>query len=282
MPAKREFGFKQKNPDTSALYKAVDVGNGQYGIVVEQGLLRGVTPEMILWWFRRMGAMKVAFNNVPDYSPEEPVPAYWLWHPFDHICFFINSGGTEDGSCQVGTTFSIIETFGYDKTGWKFYTDSPVIYEDLDLNGWMMSGTVDGVGTVLAGRVALTPTDEGTAYHYEFALGVPEKPPNLHLKKAANAVVKLQMDSGFWDAWFLHCIQEVSAFENFLPAIWKQRKKEKKGIPVTFDPTTDNCASEFEPFDQKPYDPELFETRVQGMKNADDVTEYVRQGPFSN
>ncbi|MEO0809474.1 MAG: hypothetical protein AAFW82_02330 [Pseudomonadota bacterium] len=50
MPAAREFGWSLK-PISSSLFDICKRDNGQFCVVLNHALLRGVRAEMVHWWF---------------------------------------------------------------------------------------------------------------------------------------------------------------------------------------------------------------------------------------
>ena len=51
MPAKRDFGWSLK-PVSSSHFDIHQKDNGQFCVVLNHALLRGVSAVMIAWWFQ--------------------------------------------------------------------------------------------------------------------------------------------------------------------------------------------------------------------------------------
>ena len=83
MPPERKFGWALKTTSSTdfAIHKR---DNDQFCVVLNHALLRGVTSEMIYWWFRHFQNIKVTLDDIEGYEGKA-VPAYLLWHPSDHF-----------------------------------------------------------------------------------------------------------------------------------------------------------------------------------------------------
>jgi len=76
MPAKRDFGWELKSLE-STKFGIHQKDNGQFCVVLNHSLLRGVTSEMIHWWFLNFPNLTVNLVDIEGYEGEK-VPAYWL------------------------------------------------------------------------------------------------------------------------------------------------------------------------------------------------------------
>lgn len=70
--------------------------DGRLVLQIQHDLLRGVTPPMLVWWWRNIEG-DIELNGVI-------YPRYLIWHPIDHIHFEV-VGRMPDGSVGVGSTF---------------------------------------------------------------------------------------------------------------------------------------------------------------------------------
>jgi len=99
-PPRPSNGLK---PVSSARFTYKKLDNGQFTITLLHDLLKGVTPQMLLWWFRHM-------VGTTRYMGGE-YPRYLVWHPYDHILFEVAQPGP-DGTAGQRATFHIVEAFG--------------------------------------------------------------------------------------------------------------------------------------------------------------------------
>lgn len=117
-----DFGWTMK-PLASAKTSFTIDKYGVYTLKIEHDIIKGVTPDMLLWWFKNIGGEMTYQENV--YSK------YVVWHPKDHIHWSLarKSIGKEVG---VGSCFRIVEAFGRDM---KCLVDSVESVEKLDETG---------------------------------------------------------------------------------------------------------------------------------------------------
>ena len=76
MPPERKFGWELK-PNTSSHFAIHERDNGQFCVVLNHALLRGVTSEMLHWWFLNFTRLSVHLPDTPGYEGSN-VPAYLL------------------------------------------------------------------------------------------------------------------------------------------------------------------------------------------------------------
>lgn len=92
-------------PLSSARTRESTLPDGRIELRIEHDLLRGVTPQMLVWWWRNIeGEMELGGKTYPRYL---------IWHPVDHIYFKVVER-LPDGSVGVGSKFHIVEAFGGD------------------------------------------------------------------------------------------------------------------------------------------------------------------------
>ena len=164
--------------------------------------LAGVTPDMLLWWFRNIGGdMEYAGRRVSRYR---------VWHPLDHIDWKLDREAP-GGGVGEGSRFHIVEAFGRRP---DMRIDTVDTVEKLDRTGIRLSLRIAGVQvfqlehTWSAGRGR-------THYVSVFDLGARSRlftPLNAYLRRR---VFRPEMD----EAWLRHNIEEVGRLEHFLPAL---------------------------------------------------------------
>ncbi len=259
VPDARAFGWELK-PITSTYFKVIRNTSNQICVVLEHSLLRGVTTEMIHWWFRNFTRLMVKLIDVPGYHGQK-VPAYLLWHPSDHISAKLSGKLGPDDTAKAGAKIHIKEVMQYEKYQLKYPVDQEltVFYHEKD--GWGMGKKLPLLGYMMALRISFKDVYEGTKiigvhYHYEVVAGSHKQNPVA--KKITQKIIG-NFDTEFWEAWLTHNTIEVGVFENFLPVLFEQRHDinnltyAKKMNPVTESPTS-----------QKGFNKTLFDERVKG------------------
>ena len=118
----RGFGWALK-PVSSSHFDIHRRGNGQFRVVLNHALLRGVSAEMIEWWFLNFMRLKVRLGDVPGYEGQK-VPGYWLWHPIDHLSAELSGTLGPGGVARPGCAIHIREAMQYDHYGWKYPVDT--------------------------------------------------------------------------------------------------------------------------------------------------------------
>src|SRR5712691_1462629 len=87
-------------PLSSARTAEAVLPDGQVQLRIEHELLRGVTPPMLVWWWRNIeGPMELDGRTYPRYL---------IWHPIDHIHFEIVER-LPDGGVGPGAIFHLVE-----------------------------------------------------------------------------------------------------------------------------------------------------------------------------
>ncbi|MEO0498686.1 MAG: hypothetical protein AAF141_15220, partial [Pseudomonadota bacterium] len=122
MPAPRDFGWSLK-PNDSAFFDIQKRPNGQFSVVLNHALLRGVRAEMIHWWFLNFTRLSVQLPDTHGFEGQQ-VPAYLLWHPQDHLSATLKGKTAPDGTPQHGTKIHIREAMQYDRYGWQYPVDA--------------------------------------------------------------------------------------------------------------------------------------------------------------
>ena len=172
-------------------------------MTIDHEPLRGVTPEMLLWWFRHIGGeMPYAGGIHPRYS---------VWHPLDHISWDL-ARPAPGGGVGEGSRFHIVEAFGQDR---RKLVDSVDRVEKLDRTGIRLVLRVAGA-QVFQLEHTWSAGSGRTHYVSVFDLGLRSAvgaPVNAYLRKR---VFRPDMDH----AWIKHNVEEVGLLEHFLPALF--------------------------------------------------------------
>ncbi|MEM9866665.1 MAG: hypothetical protein AAF765_03175 [Bacteroidota bacterium] len=269
VPRARNFDWELK-PISSAYFKVIRNKSNQICVVLEHALLRGVSTEMIHWWFHHFTKLNVRLIDIPGYEGKT-VPAYLLWHPSDHVSAELKGKLGPGGTPRAGAKIHIKETMQYEKYGLKYPVDQELMIFYHDKDGWGMGKTVPWVGPMMSLRISFKDVYEGgkiigVHYHYEVVAGSYKQ--NFVAQKLTNKIVG-NFGTEFWNAWLTHNTIEVGVFENFLPVLFEQRNHTdnisyaKEMNPITESPAMQNGFSK-----------SLFEARVKGYSESINAFEY--------
>lgn len=271
MPNERKFEWKLK-PISSVHWGQVKNKSGQICVVLEHSLLRGVTSEMIFWWFKNFANLNVTLEDVEGYEGQK-VPAYLLWHPSDHIAVQFKGKLGKNNTAIAGGKIHIQEAMQYLRYGFKYPVDNKLKIFYCENDGWGMGRQILLLGKLVFLRISYKDVYEngkiiGVHYHYEVVAGTSKR--NFLAKTINNKIVG-GLTTDFWEAWITHNAIEVGVFENFLPVLYSQRNDlgnlhySKSMNPITED---------MSPKDQKGFDIELLEKRLKGYEQSENAFDY--------
>jgi hypothetical protein len=195
--------YPMRKPDT-ARWSVSELPNNRVRLTIDHAPLPGITPEMLLWWFRNIGGDMPYADGV--------YPRYLVWHPLDHIAWELDRAAP-DGQIGEGARFHIVETFGQDPT---MLIDSIDRVEKLDATGIRLALRVAGAQVF---QLEHTWSEGRGRTHYTsvFDLGGRSRllaPVNAYLRRR---VFRPEMEL----AWIRHNIEEVGLLEHFLPALFE-------------------------------------------------------------
>lgn len=176
--------------------------------------LAGVTPEMLLWWFRHIG------EDI-DYAGER-MSAYLVWHPLDHIRWEL-ARPAPGGGADEGARYRIVEAFGRDE---RFYVDSVERVEKLDVTGIRLVRRVAGI-KVFQLEHTWSFGKDGTHYVSVMDLGARNRaalPLNAYLASRVFPPATAR-------AWVRHNVEEVGVLEQLVPEALRQRPDAEVGAP---------------------------------------------------
>ena len=271
MPPARDFGWKLK-PLESSLFAIHKRDNGQFCVVLNHALLRGVSAEMIHWWFLHFTNLQVRLRDVPGYDGMT-VPAYLLWHPVDHVSATLRGNLGPGRTARPGCSIQIREAMQYDTYGWKYPVDATLKVVYVGEDGWAMGKVLPVVGTVMMLRIHFKDVFDGSQllgvhYHYEVVVGASGRGP---VSKFVNERMAAHYAPEFFEAWQRHNVIEVGTFENFLPALYAQKEQ----LPLLeYAPEMNGIEENAEP--QSAFNKALFEERLAGYRDADDPGRFQR------
>ena len=276
MPPAREFGWDLKLTDSSH-FAIHERPNGQFCVVLNHALLRGCTAEMIHWWFLHFPNLSVKLIDIPGYEGKI-IPAYLLWHPIDHLSATLSGILGPDQTSRAGASIHIREAMQYDKYGWRYPVDAKLKLFYVGSDGWAMGKILPLIGPVMMLRIHFKDVMEdrrpiGVHYHYEVVIGATAD--NI-LTRLINKRLGANFGPEFFDAWHRHNVIEVGAFENFLPPLFNQNAD-----LTTLSYQRDMNPSPSSPTEQKGYDRDLFERRIDGFRRTNEPLAFQQADQFT-
>jgi hypothetical protein len=217
--------YWKPKPLSSATTRVSRLPNGQLELVIKHDLLKGVTREMLAWWFARIDGLIEYQGRV--------LPRYRVWHPRDHI-FYQDLTRDADGVGGVGTYRLIVEAFQQNPRYLVNIVDRVV---KLDETGILLSteqasitmGTLQTPLLPLGVEMSTLQHDFiaaplGTRYESRLVVGHDSLFGRLLLNRYALPLFVMSEDMG--RAWLQHNVEEVGHFEQFLPSFydrWQDR-----------------------------------------------------------
>jgi hypothetical protein len=177
-------------------------------MTIEHELVRGVTPEMLDWWFRHIdGEMVVSGRTYPRYR---------VWHPLDHIDWQLVVGDPQ--SVGIGAKFRIIEAFGRNPA---WLVDSVETVTKLDETGIRLERHMLG-SEIFSLEHWFEPADGGTRYRSRMELGADTAFGRLLFNRIIRPMVFGDL---MGPAWLKHNVEEVGNFEHFLPELFAREAR---------------------------------------------------------
>jgi hypothetical protein len=217
-PLEMPWSFK---PLSSARTSLARLPNGQLELAIRHDILRGVSPEMLSWWFRRI-------DDTMDYLGRR-VPRYRVWHPRDHI-FYQDVTRDTEGLGGSGTRRHIVEAFQEDP---RYLVNIIDRVAHLDETGILLVTERAGLTLgrwktpplPLLGELATLQHDfsrvpTGTRYESRMLVGADSLVGRLGLNRQVLPRVAVSEAMGM--AWLRHNVEEVGNFERFLPALYER------------------------------------------------------------
>lgn len=172
-------------------------------VTIDHRPLEGITPEMLLFWFRNIGSTSV-------YAGRE-MQNYLAWHPLDHIHWELEREAPGGGAGE-GARFRIVEAFGADMAN---YVDTTDVVEKLDRTGIRLVRRVLGVPVL---RLEHYWSACQGHVHYVTVLDLGAR---ARAFRPVNRVLsRHRFPEAMTRAWLRHNIEEVGYLEEILPGLW--------------------------------------------------------------
>ena len=202
-PVTLPWGLK---PLGSAECGAERLSDGRLSYWIRHDIVKGVTPRMLVWWFSHLeGDMDVAGQRIARYR---------VWHPYDHV-HASYARRRPDGSIGPGAAIRLREFLGADP---RFDVDVVTDIEQLDEQGFVHHPRVHGVSGLARMEYRFTRVAEGTLYENRILVGAARG-----WRRALSPVVeRWAFDAAHGRAWLRHNVEEVGAFEHFLPPLYRR------------------------------------------------------------
>jgi hypothetical protein len=179
-------------------------GYGRMVMTIRHDTLKGLSPEMLAWWFANIGG---------DMDLDgQRINKYLVWHPIDHIKWELVRS-SPDGSIGPGSVFRIVEAFNADP---RLYVDIQDHVIRLDRSGFTLVQRRLGIEVARLNH-DFGQVEGGASYFSTLTIGAsipgirPILNPLMHL-----AVFTEEM--GY--AWLRHNVEEVGALEHIIPRIY--------------------------------------------------------------
>ncbi len=212
-PPPRPFNWEMK-PLSSARTALRELPDGRLELTIEHDVLKGVTPDMLLWWF----------THIEGEMEHEGVvlPRYLVWHPLDHIGYRVLDR-PPSGEVRAGVRFNIVEALGRDP---RYFVDTTDLVEKLDETGIVLAQRLFGRAPIFRLEHRFEPVPGGTLYRSQMLVGSAARVGRLFF----NRVVRpRRFPDDMGRAWLKHNVEEVGNFEHFLPALYA---REHDALPL--------------------------------------------------
>ncbi len=199
-------------PVSSAPAGSETLADGRKRLWVKHEVLKGVTPTMLVWWFRHLeGDVEIGGRVLGRYR---------VWHPFDHVSArYVRRA--PDGSIGPGAQMALCEVLARDP---RFTIDVVSTIEKLDEEGFIHKVVVRGFEL---GRMEHTFRETSDGVLDENCLIVPGSRRLAFLSKV---LVPWKFPEPKGRAWLKHSIEEMGSLENFLPELYA-REVQVAGTP---------------------------------------------------
>jgi hypothetical protein len=197
-------------PLSSAKIQENTLPDGRVELRIVHDLLHGVTPRMLVWWWRNIeGDMELDGRTYARYL---------IWHPIDHIYFEVMHR-MPDGTVDVGSTFHLVEALG---ANMRNLLDVMLRLAQLDEGGARAELHVLGrVAMEIQGQ--FVPQIAGTQIISTMTLG------SQGLFGGRLGLNRVLIDWFFpaerRKAWLKHSVEEIGNLQFFLPKLYERHAR---------------------------------------------------------
>ena len=179
------------------------LSDGRIKCWIEHELVRGVTPKMLVWWFKHLEG-DMPYNG-------RRLNRYRVWHPRDHLSIEY-SKRNPDGTIGVGCVIHLTEMFGANP---DYLMDVHTEITKLDEQGFAHRPRLYGVRLAQM-DYEFNAVESGTLYRNSLTVGATGIVGSI-----VNPLIRMfAFDEARGRAWIKHNIEEVGNFESFLPQLY--------------------------------------------------------------
>ncbi|HET9906409.1 MAG TPA: hypothetical protein VFQ23_07205 [Anaerolineales bacterium] len=218
------FNWQMKPVSSASKAEIKVLPNNQFELTISHDIIKGVTPQMLHWWFCRIDD-NMAYNGQSHHR-------YRVWHPLDHI-YYKDLSCAPDGTGSAGTRRHIVEAFGANP---RYLINIIDRVAHLDDQGILLSTEQAGIALGFSNLLMPLPLQLSTLEHQFFAV------PN-GTRYESRLLIGLDSTTGKWfnsiirplfigyemaKAWLKHNIEEVGNFEFFLPELYEKQNKQDR------------------------------------------------------
>ncbi len=190
-------------PLSSAKTAIEHLDNGRLRMSIEHDVLHGVTPAMLVWWFRNLeGDVEIEGTRHSRYR---------VWHPRDHVA--VRYHRLPPGGAGPGAVFHIHEVLARDP---RYVVNVLTDVIRLDEGGFAHRPRRFGLHPA-AMDYTFERVAGGTLYKNSLTVGLGLPRP---LGFVNRAMVRREFDEAHGRAWLLHNVEEVGNLEHFLPRLF--------------------------------------------------------------
>jgi hypothetical protein len=176
---------------------------------IDHELIRGVTPEMLVWWFRSFPYASLLWND-------KLVSMYRVWHPRDHVRVRIMRRPLDRSpGVSRGAKIAIYERIGPE------VTRTVARVRQMDESGLVLVVRRFGV-RVAELRHTFTAVPEGTLYRSRLVVGSTAPVVGRLVNSLAR---KRLFTPELAHAWIKHNVEEVGNFQFFLPKLYAEAQR---------------------------------------------------------
>jgi hypothetical protein len=197
----------------SSARHAVEAGDDRVVVTIDHAPLRGVTAEMLEWWYAHVPGTMAYAGTV--------YPRYLVWHPLDHVSYEI-VGPDPSAAIVPGTKVRIREALGRDLDN---VIDISVVVEELGSGRAVIAKRVAGTALVRLENEFETQASS-VSYRTRLTIGDETWLARLGLNLIAH---RRAFPSRRIEPWIRHHVEEIGNLENFLPALYASQR----GGPTT-------------------------------------------------
>lgn len=202
LPVSLPWGLK---PFGSAECGIERLADGRMSYWIRHELLRGVTPQMLAWWFANLeGDVLIGGRRINRYR---------AWHPYDHV-HASYARRLPDGSVGPGATIRLREYLGANR---RYEVNTVCDIEKLDEQGFIHNPRVHGLSGLARMEYRFRAVDGGTLYENRLLIGG----ASGWRRWVTPLIQRFAFDHARGLAWLRHNIEEVGALEHLLPLLYQ-------------------------------------------------------------